>query len=584
MAEVERPLQKMEKAREKSKEEKEKAKYRKELKKWEKVLKDYDTVVDYFLWKARDGKGIWGDVVVSPALLDQIVTLNPVCLEGQAEIIYNVFVYRCAKWHYSMEKADEYFTLSPTAPPAFAGVMNQRERYEGQVKSGLASAAQAVADYELLKHDERKYREILDYFEMGKKDEHILRALFIDRVDAYTGEGYSMISMAKRWPTIIADFLNMKSEWRDKKVIREGLKVTDVEASVLKTKNELFIEWKKLFFPDVRERYGRIKNLLESRRRSIDEYREWLKPYVNRLKLIKQHAEFKTAASNLTDITKSIQSPDGEVFTKIWFWKRISPEEVGKPMVIQGWGEIPLFDDWVKEHIILLEAKYDLIISEEEISALADAWSGGKGEWSEGRKGEGTGLYHKRLGERVAMYPTVQIDNRFLYYFFIDLDYVCDYKKGSSGPMVLEDQYWHFHPFLVSKNFVLLILLELEFKRRKFSKEITKLIGVKEHEEEYMKEARKMWPGDDVDEEEKIKLGDKWRKSWNDSKNNWIKRRSKLKKSLRPVLKYFIKLGPYEINAVQRISKTYALYFGAEIAELRNLIKETSYKISGQRP
>jgi len=359
----------------------------------------------------------------------------------------------------------------------------------------------------------------------------------------------------------------MKSEWTDTKVIREKLSVTNVEANVLKTKNELFKEWKKLFFPDVRERYGRIKNLLDSRKRSVDEYREWLKPYLNKLKTIKEEAEIKDAASEITEITKLSFTPQGEVNAKLWFWKPIRPEEMGKPLVIQGWGEIPTFDDWVKEHLPALEAKYEVKMSEEEIRKFLDKCI----------RGHYRGMKRPELH---MIYPAPWIDPRFLYYFFIDLDYVCQYKKGSTGPMVVEDQYWHFHPFLISKNFLLFALLELEYKKKKFAEDIERLIGVKKIEDEYMDEVKKKWPGQDKRKKQRKKFSE----TWNESKFRWIARRRKVKKALKPILKFFIKPGPYEINAAERISKTYGLYSGAQIEELRDLIKETSYRISGQRP
>lgn len=573
MAELEKPLEKMSREeKEEEKKEREKEKREEEKEKWREEIKNSPTVIDYFLNKARKTGGLYGEVIVSPSLLDQIVSLNPVTLEGQAEIIYNIFIYRIAKWHYLVEKADEFVRVTPTAPPAFAPMMAQKERLEGHIKAGLASAAQAVADYELLKHDERKYREILDFFEMGKKDEHVLRALYVDRVDAYMGEGYSMVTMTKRWPTIIGDFLKMKSEWTDKKVIRETLKVTEVEANVLKTKNELFKEWKKLFFPDVRERYARIKNLLESRRRSVDEYREWLKPYLNKFKMIREEAEIADAASDLTEITKLSFTPQGEINAKLWFWKPIRPEEMGKPLIISGWGEIPIFDDWVKEHIPALEAKYDVELTEKEIKNKIEGWK------------KGRSFYAKR-DELLTIYPAPPIDERYLYYFFIDLDYVCQYKKGSTGPMVVEDQYWHFHPFLISKNFLLFMLLELEYKKKKFATEIEKLIGVSKEEKEWMERVKGQYPWEgDKKKGKGEKFSKRWDKSWKETKNRWVKRRRKLKKALAPLLKFFIRPGPYETNVTERITKTYATYYSTQVEELRDLIKETAYRISGQRP
>jgi hypothetical protein len=338
------------------------------------------------------------------------------------------------------------------------------------------------------------------------------------------GEGYSMITMTKRWPTIIGDFLKMKSEWTDVKFIREELKVTNVEANVLKTKNELFKEWKKLFFPDVRERYGRIKNLLESRRRSVEEYREWLKPYLNRLKMIREKAEITDTADDLTEITKFTFTPQGIVEAKIWIWKPIRPEEMGKGIVISGWGEIPIFDDWVKEHLIALEAKYDVTMDEEQIRKFIENQErGGK-------------LYGKR-SELMMMYPNPQIDKRFLYYFFVDLDYICQYKKGSTGPMVVEDQYWHFHPNLVSKNFLLLMQLELKYKALKFAQDIEKLIGVSSEEKKWMDDVKKEYALKGEKTSKKEKFSKRWNESWKERKITWVARRRKLKKMFKPILR-----------------------------------------------
>ncbi|MCX6817922.1 MAG: hypothetical protein NTU57_03615 [Candidatus Aenigmarchaeota archaeon] len=573
--ELEKPLDRMAKE-EKARQKKEAEEHKREakVKWWKNQLEEYDTVLEYLFAKARETGGIYGDIVISPALIDQIVTLNPVALEGQAEIIFNVFMYRLAKWHYLFEKADELIRVTPVAPPAFAPMLAQKEKLEGHIKAGLASAAQAVADYELLKHDERKYREILDYFKMGEKDQHVLRALYIDRVDAYMGEGYSMVTMTKRWPTIIGDFLKMQDEWTDTKLIREKLRVTNVEANVLKTKNELFKEWKKLFFPDVRERYGRIKNLLDSRKRSVDEYREWLKPYFNKLKLIREESELKDAATDFTDPLKFGFTPNGEVNAKLWFWKPIRPEETGKPLIIQGWGEIPIFDDWVKDMLPALEAKYEVKWTEKEVKKFV----------AEKQRGTPSSRTSKRK-ELLTIYPAQDIDERFLYYFFVDLDYQCQYKKGSTGPMVIEDQYWHFHPFLLSKNVILFMLLELASKNKKLKLEIEKIIGVKSIEDEYIKKAEEDYrlKSEHVEKDEKKTLAN-WKDNWEGSKISWKARRRKLKKTLQPLLKFFFKPGPYEINVAERVSKTYGLYFGAQVEEMRELIKETAYRISGQRP
>ncbi len=521
-------------------------------------LQEGPMIADILMEKARK-KAILGEVVISPASIDQMTSINPVTLEGQAEIIYNVMMYRVAKWHWNVKKADEYILLTPNPPPAFAPVLAQKEKLEGQIKSGLASAAQAVADYELLKHDERKYREILDYFKMGKKDEHILRSLFVDRVDAYTGEGYSMITMAKRWPTIISDFIRMKSEWRDTEKIRKELKVSQAEAVVLKTKNELFLEWKRLFFPDVKERYARIKNLLESRKRSVDQYRDWLKPYLQRFKRIKEVSEIPgRVADDLTNPLKMAMTPEGEIWAKLWFIKPIKPEEMGKPVILRGQGyEIDPYDDWAKEQQAKIEKKYGVKFTEKDIRRFLKEWT--------------MPGYTAKKKEILTVHPGPVYDPRYLYYIFVDMDYNVAYKRGSTGPMVVEDQYFHFHPFLISQNALLVFMLELEAKKMAFEREINELIGVKEVERGIKEKIE-----EEFEEIEKKKIKSKKLAS--------LKKgvRTFRRKVIRPTVGIFVKPGPYEINIQKRISKCYGDYMGPQVAEIVNLIKQTCFRLSGQ--
>ena len=210
--------------------------------------------------------------------------------------------------------------------------MAQKQKLMETIKAGLMSAAQAVADYELLAHDARRYREIIDYFKAGKKDEHVLRSLFVDRVDAYTGEGYSLITMARRWPTIISDFLRMRDEWTDVNEIRRNLDVPLAEAAVLKTKNELYKEWKRLFLPALKERYARIQALAEARKKSIEEYKKWLKPYIARFKMIKEKLESAPAAFiNDPYMNPGFGQSQAVAGVKIWCWKPFIPPELRKP-------------------------------------------------------------------------------------------------------------------------------------------------------------------------------------------------------------------------------------------------------------
>ncbi|MBI4258192.1 MAG: hypothetical protein HY619_04480, partial [Thaumarchaeota archaeon] len=282
-------------------------------------------------------------------------------LRGSGPNIWLSFIYRMHKWDYRIAKLDEYIEVTPTFE-YYKLTIEEKHKIEQTIKQGLASASQAVADYDMMAHDVRRYQEILDYFEKAHrtKDDHILRSLFVDRVDAYTGEGYSLVSMAKRWPTIITDFIRMKSEWTEKedsqeeqvKRIRAGLDVSMAEATVLRSKDILFREWKKLFLPVVQDRYARVKVIADARKESINEYKEWLKPYIARFRMMRETLE-KDPTAHLNDpfLTPGLGIAATNQGARIWIWKPFHPQEFRKSEMIRehkGFVVYP-FDDFAKE-------------------------------------------------------------------------------------------------------------------------------------------------------------------------------------------------------------------------------------------
>ncbi|MFH0836611.1 MAG: hypothetical protein V1870_00620, partial [Candidatus Aenigmatarchaeota archaeon] len=237
---------------------------------------------------------------------------------GSTTKIYFPFCFWIRRQGFKTELFDESFEVTPMHSAYYQLTSKQKEDLEAKIKAGIASAAQSVSDYELLSHDERKYREFLRYYgyrtkkETSKKkhetepddfndidlsekedvlkkrrDYHALKAFFVDQVDANTGND-ALRQIVQRWPTIITDFMRITDNHLDLEKIRTDLKISKAEAVVLLTKNKLFQEWQKMFFPEVKNSYERIKILLSSRKKSIEEYREWVKPYIAKHKLIKE--------------------------------------------------------------------------------------------------------------------------------------------------------------------------------------------------------------------------------------------------------------------------------------------------------
>jgi hypothetical protein len=535
---------------------------------------------------------------------DQRIMINATTPLGHGNLIYMMMTYTMPKMHYNMSKVDENISVSPAYPEMYGRIIAKKKELEGHIKAGLASAAQAVADYELLKHDERKYREILDYFEEGKKDEHVLRALFIDRVDAHTGEGYSMISMTKRWPTIITDFIRVstvdKAERSDVKKIRAKLAITEAEATVLKTKNNVFEEWKKTFFPDIKDRYARVKTLVDSRRKSIDEYREWLKPHVASMKMMKDSME-ANPSTVFMNAQEPWHKPDALYEVRLFMWKAFSPEEVGKPGFIEG--EISPYDAFVEKYIPEIEKNYGVKIFKT------------KKEFEDYKKKMVTDpsvqyvteddviIVDERIekwgvqGPQQIYERNPKLEKHKYFYCFYDMDIGSPIFKMEGSKEEIDDWNLLLFPYLITQNVLLLILLEIEAKEHWLNKYVKELIGVREVEDKVRAEVMKKYPELDPSKDKKKEKGFKgfvtsvkspyvrvasFEKKVNNRAYGWYKKQRPL---LRGFAKYFMRLGPYETVNAERLSKMYGRYMGTGMTDpIISFVKSRFGKLSGLEP
>jgi hypothetical protein len=260
---------------------------------------------------------------------------------GKVDSVYYSFVFQLRKWGYVRYKVDEWVFVSPTYKTYYDTTLAQKEQLQTTIKSGLASIAQAVGDFELVWHDLRKYKEYLDYFnwlEKGKKENNkdliakgnqTLKSVFIDQVDVHTGEGVALKLIAPRWPTIIVDFMQLEDGDTDQKKIADKLKVSEAEGVVLATKNKLYVEWRdNLFKPTVKERYQSLFGMVESRKKSITEYRNMLRPTIARFKMINDALESEGGrGSFLKSPLRSDSQPVSHDHQVLWAWRPFSPGE-----------------------------------------------------------------------------------------------------------------------------------------------------------------------------------------------------------------------------------------------------------------
>ncbi|MBU5537139.1 MAG: hypothetical protein QW818_03405 [Candidatus Aenigmatarchaeota archaeon] len=280
------------------------------------------------------------------------ITLDLTGPLGSLSGIFYSLMFELGRRGFAIFKIEESIDVSPVFKQYYDLTIQQKQALEAQVKVGLGQIATAIHDYELVSHDLRKYKEYLDYFtkiEQGKellksakkKEERekaeqmikegmqTLRSVFIDQVDAYTGEGISLRTITSRWPTIIVDFMRLDDKDVDQKKIAEKYGISEAEASVLATKNKLFIEWRDVLFkPTLIQRYQHILRLAEARKTSIREYTEMLKPVIARYKIIN---DALSSAGGRIGAWRGFFQPASQAFsmdrTRIWAFLPFGPVE-----------------------------------------------------------------------------------------------------------------------------------------------------------------------------------------------------------------------------------------------------------------
>ena len=484
---------------------------------------------------------------------EMFIVLDYTGLRGSGSNVFWTYTHRVGKMRYNIKKVDEWVEINPNYTELYNQMLGQKQRIEGAIKSSLASVAQAVADYELLKHDARRYGEVLDYFKKGQKDQHVMRSLFVDRVDAFTGEGYSLVTMAKRWPTIITDFIRMKDEWEDVSDIRKQLDVSQAEATVLKTKNELYKEWKTLFLPTVKERFARIQTLVKARNRSIDEYRNWLKPYLAKYKSMREGTEHKGGREDWSYVNNAFSTPgfgtmDAWTYVRTWTWRPFSIVEGGKPeAMIQQSGKgkgfiVDPYDDFVRHWLKKINKHYGLDNTGGEI------------------KDKDVRELLKKALKPPEQGHYSQMESQALYYLLFDMKIVLNTLK-SPPPEGVEMDNIMFYPiriWVMSQNSLLIHLLELEARERWMNKYMDEIIGARSVEEDVFRkveaefeEKKPEKKGKEEKEEGYSRWGRLKPRYYTNDEGDFVPNRAMR------FVRFFVKPGPYEPVFFERLSKMY---------------------------
>jgi len=503
---------------------------------WEKYINPY-----------KQAKWVgFADLVHPP---DQQIALDltgPIGIWG--DLYYGV-VAQLENWEYNVKKIDEWIEISPTHKAYYDMVMGQKEALEIKIKRVVDDLIKQVSDLELLEHDMRRYKEFSDYFKA--KDEHSLKAVFVDMVDFHAGEGtpgrlsMSFMQQNNIFPTIVQDFFSMQSEDDLEKGRLKDLPT--VEKNMLKTKWKTYQEWKQLFSKEVEQRCGRLETLIQSKNKMIEQSREWIKPHIARHKLLKEglsrEGEIKKALSaQWHAATEAI----AETKIVIWAWKEMeSPEFFKAPGELLAMKpEIKLYengkmiDKWAMEHLVLnkevgLKAEYPWITEKwvhEKTKEIME-----KDDWFKARK---------------------RVHRPYLYYNFLEIEFSKWNLRSATGAES-EDVVTEVYSYWMSQNVLLVKLLELKAKQEGFERYVDELIGMKKSVELVEEKTEKPKTTENI--------------------MNRFNQFYKFFGFAEPAFRIF-KKGPYEKDFKYRITKFYLTpmgrnYYGPVDKLIRNIMK-----------
>ena len=420
---------------------------------------------------------------------EMFTKINPTTPPGMTSGIWMSLLLQLRKWEYNgVKKISETIEVTPTYSQYYHITIAQKDEIEGRIKAGLQSISQSIADLELLKHDERKYREFLDYFGVkynpdgpederwsstNKRDEHALRAVFIDQVDAHTGDSIAMRNIVSRWPTLITDFMRMDNE-TDVNIITEKLNVSKAEAVVLSSKNRLFKEWKELFEPELQSRYQKITELVRSREYTVRMYRDWLAPNILRHKLLAEGLEGKGMGSHHMHENFLFNPSQAVALNNIraWAWRFYTATEFARmagseeQAVEQADKTFTPYDKWTQDNLIF-HKDHGLVVKYKWITQ----------EW---------------VDEKVEhiLTETTSITARKLYYSFFILDISKMNMRLASGDE-MEDADFYIYGVFMSQNVLLVKLLEYEAMKQQLDWYVDELLGLRKPWHDVVHEAER---------------------------------------------------------------------------------------------
>jgi hypothetical protein len=359
--------------------------------------------------------------------------------------------------------------------------------------------------------------------------------------------------------------------------------ISKAEAVILSTKNKLFVGWKKLFENTAKDRYISLRGLVFSRKKTIEEYKEWLKPYIARFKMTRLGGERADVRANtlktFVDIT-GISTFNNQI--RLFVWKPMKFAEHNKPFSeTTGKFIVNPYDEYVREKIILDKEK-GLAKIYPWLANAVKYCPACKGYYSRdaircGNKKCGSVLltdraYADQIVEKEILpnwNSSKGLSPNDLYYMFIDIDVNRNGMRLQTGE--LEDITIKSKMFVLSQNIMLVKMLELLCRDMEMENYIDEMLGVRFDDRDIEDLIKEELPGIYGS---KDKLTDK--------ENDRLKLKRAVA-SYRGLFKStdmpstskltFLKRGFYERDFKDRITKHYAKYAAGQLASITSFVK-----------
>jgi hypothetical protein len=306
-----------------------------------------------------------------------------------------------------------------------------------------------------------------------------------------------------------------------------------------------------------------METLVNSRRRSIDEYRAWLRPYIAKYKSMREGTEGKGGWGYVNNAfsTPGFGTMDAWSFVRIWAWRPFQPVEGGKPEAIVQGGlskrkgfMIDPYDDFVKYWQGKIEKNYGIRFKDGEVENILE-----------------NALKRNESAHCASM------ESQALYYLLFDFKILLNTLR-SPPPEGVEMDNIMFIPikiWVMSQNSMLIHILEIEAREKYMEKYMNEIIGTREVEEDIFNKVEAEFSGkkEGSKEEKKESIWNRIKPKYYTKVNergfpeNWEPNRSM------KFVRFFVRPGPYEAVFFERASKMYFRASGFYYKQMLDLIK-----------